>query len=291
MKGSTLHGFITILIILNLAGGIKCQGIQADPLSLIHFGVCTNPANAGLLKAAGFGYLEGSVARDLMPGKPEEEFLKYKAILDTCGLPVVACNGFLPGGLKVTGPDARPDTVLKYAETAFRRASLLGVKTIVFGSSGSRSIPEGFDREQAREQFTDLLVRMGPIARRYGIRVAIENLQKSESNFINTVGEALDIVRKVNDPNIGVLADIFHMMRESESPEILTEAEAFLFHCHIAELKDRTAPGMAGDDFRPYFIALKSSGYLGGISIEGSWKPENLAPACKVLQDQWNSAK
>ena len=229
MKGSTLQGFITILIILNLAGGIKCQGIQTDPLSPVHFGVCTNPANARLLKADGFAYLEGSVSRDLMPGKSEEEFLKGKITLDTCGLPVIACNGFLPGTLKVTGPDARPDTVLKYAETAFRRASLAGVKTIVFGSSGSRSIPDGFDRDQARAQFTDLLVKMGPIARKYGIRVAIENLQKSESNFINTVGEALEIVQKVNDPNIGVLADILHMMREGEAPEILMEAGTFPF--------------------------------------------------------------
>ncbi|MFA5816113.1 MAG: TIM barrel protein [Bacteroidales bacterium] len=253
------------------------------------FGVCTSMANAGRLKDSGFGYVEGSVGRDLMPGRPDEEFAKKLAEFDTCLLPVIACNGFLPGTLKVTGPDARPDTVLRYAEVAFRRAASVGIRTIVFGSSGARSIPEGFDRQQAREQFISLLKEMGPIARKYGVTVAIENLQKSETNFINTVGEALSIAREVNDPNIRVLADIFHMMREKEGPEALLEAGDYLVHCHIAEIRDRTAPGMAGDDFRPYFAALKKIGYRGGISIEGSWKSENLPKAFQVLKDQWET--
>jgi len=291
MRGSSKQVRLPIVSFPILAGFLILLFNSVPLIGQVRFGVCTQPANAGILKTAGFDYLEGSVGRDLMPGKPEQEFLKYKSALDTCGLTVIACNGFLPGTLRVTGPDARPDTVAKYAEIAFIRASRMGIRTIVFGSAGSRSVPEGFDREVARQQFTDLLVRMGPIARQYGVRVAIENLQKSESNFINTVGEALGIVREVNDPNIGVLADIFHMMRERESPDILIDAGESLFHCHIAELKDRTAPGMAGDDFRPYFSALKKSGYTGGISVEGSWKPENLSGAAQVLREQWNTAK
>jgi sugar phosphate isomerase/epimerase len=279
------------LLLMSHSLKLSAQDQGIDFVPRVAFGVCTNPANAGMLKSAGFDYLEGSVGRDLMPGKPEADFLSYRILLDTCGMPVIACNGFLPGSLRVTGPDARPDTVLKYAEIAFRRASQIGIRTIVFGSAGSRSIPEGFDREQAAEQFRELLRKMAPLARNYGVRVAIENLQRSECNFINTVGEALGIVREVNDPNIGLLADIFHMMREGESPDILIDAGGSLFHCHIAELKDRTAPGMAGDDFRPYFTALKKSGYRGGISVEGSWKPENLARAAQVLHEQWNTAK
>jgi sugar phosphate isomerase/epimerase len=253
------------------------------------FGVCTSAANANVLLKAGFRYVEGSVGRDLMPGKPDREFANKKEEIDTCGIPMIACNGFLPGTLKVTGPDARPDTVLLYAAVAFKRAASIGVRTIVFGSSGARSIPEGFDRQEAREQFVSLLKKMGSLARQYGVTIAIENLQKSETNFINTVGEALAIAREVNDPNIRILADIFHMMRENEPPEALLEAGNYLVHCHIAELADRTAPGMAGDDFRPYFTALKKIDYHGGISIEGSWKNENLPKAYEVLKEQWES--
>ena len=128
---------------------------------------------------------------------------------------------------------------------------------------------------------------MGPIARKYGVTVAIENLQKSETNFINTVGEAFDVAKEVNDPNIRLLADIFHMLREKEGPEALVNAGDYIVHCHIAEIKDRTAPGMAGDDFRPYFATLKKIGYQGGISIEGQWKNEDLPRAASTLRNQW----
>jgi len=258
-------------------------------LSGNQFGVCASVTNAAAIKEAGFAYIEGSVGRDLMPGRSDAEFTKSQLVIESSPLPMIACNGFLPGTLKATGPEAAHDTVLRYAETAFRRAAIVGIRTIVFGSSGSRSIPEGFDGQKARDQFIRLLKRMGPVARKYNVTIAIENLQKSECNFINTVGEALAIAKEVNDPNILVLADIFHMMRENEGPEVLVEARKYLTHCHIAELKDRTAPGMAGDDFRPYFKALKKIGYTGGISIEGSWKNENLTKASRVLHEQWET--
>lgn len=255
----------------------------------ISFGVCASLPTSGLVKECGFAFLEGSVGRDLMPGKPDADWTAKKAEFDTCRLPVIACNGFLPGTLRVTGPDARPDTVLKYAEVAFRRAGSVGIRTIVFGSSGARSIPEGFDRNVARRQFIDLLKKMGPVAQKYGVTVAIENLQSEECNFINTVGEGLDIAREVNHPNVGLLVDIFHMLRENEGPGILVEAGKHIKHCHIAEKAKRTAPGMEGDDFRPYFDALKKIHYTGGISIEGQWKNENLPIAFKVLTDQWET--
>lgn len=255
------------------------------------FGVCTSLANAGQLREIGFGYVEGSVGRDLMPGLPDADFAQKLREFDTCRLPVIACNGFLPGTLKVTGPDARPDIVLRYAGVAFRRAASAGIRIIVFGSGGARKIPDGYDPLQARAQFIGLLREMGPLARKYGITIAIENLQKSETNFINSVGESLAIAQEVNDPNIRILADIFHMMRENEGPGVLADAGGYLVHCHIAELKDRTAPGMAGDDFRPYFLTLQKIGYRGGISIEGSWKPENLPRAYQVLREQWESSR
>jgi sugar phosphate isomerase/epimerase/lysophospholipase L1-like esterase len=259
------------------------------PAPEVMFGVCAAMDISGRLKDEGFDFIEGSVGRDLIPPKSDADFARKLVEFDTSRLQVISCNGFLPGTLKVTGQDARQDTVLRYAAVAFRRAAAAGIKFIVFGSGGARSVPEGFDPAQARRQFTGLLRKMGPVARKYGITVAIEPLQKSECNFINTVGEAVDIAREVNDPNIRVLADIFHMMREKEGPDALIRAGKYLVHCHIAELKDRTAPGMAGDDFRPYFAALKKAGYRGGISIEGSWKADNLEKALQVLKEQWES--
>ncbi len=282
--------FFILIAAVALSGCRSSHSIPGGPGKKdISFGVCASLSVSGSIKDCGFAFLEGSVGRDLMPGKPDDEWTTKKAEFDSCRLPVIACNGFLPGTLRVTGPDARPDTVLKYAEVAFRRAQSVGIRTIVFGSSGARSIPDGFDRLIARQQFIDLLKKMGPVARKYGVTVAIENLQSQECNFINTVGEGLEIAREVNHPNVGLLVDIFHMLRENEGPEILVKAGRYIKHCHIAEKAKRTAPGMEGDDFRPYFNALKKIQYQGGISIEGQWKNENLPLAFKVLTDQWKT--
>jgi len=255
-------------------------------------GVCTSIKNHEIVAAAGFDYIEESVGRFLIPGNSEEEFEKNLAILKESSIPIRACNGFLPGHLKTTGPETHHPQILEYAETAFRRAQLAGIKRIVFGSSGSRNYPDGFDPETAWKQFADLLSKMGPVAEKYDVIVVIEPLRKGESNLINRVDEGLELVQEVNHPNIQVLGDVFHMLRENEEPESFIEARKLLKHTHIAELEDRTAPGLAGDNLSPYLQALKQANYKGGISVEGRWGDnfeKNLIISRAYLQGQINA--
>lgn len=251
-------------------------------------GVCTSVGNAPLLKEAGADYIEESVRRLLVPDRPEEEFEKNLDAALACGLPVIANNSFLPGSLKSAGPEANHEGVLEYASTAFRRAERAGVKTIIFGSGGSRSLPEGFDRQGAEDQFVSLLRRMGPLAESHDVAVAIEPLQSSETNFINTVIEGAAIVTKADHPHIRLLADIFHMLRMEEPPDHIRQASGLIHHLHIAEKARRTPPGAAGDDFRPFFQALKEIGYRGALSIECGWEDmsEQLPIALKALREQ-----
>jgi sugar phosphate isomerase/epimerase len=251
-------------------------------------GICTSVANAALAKGAGCDYIEEGVRSFLVPDKPEAEFLEKLKLLEGSPLPVLACNSFLPEALKSVGPEARPDEILAFAATAFRRAREAGVKTIVFGSSGSRAIPDGFDRGEARRQFVALLRRMGPLAREHGIVVAIEPLNRGECNFINSVTEGAAIVREVDDPGIRLLADIYHMLCEDEGPESIVAAGPLLVHCHIAEEDGRTPPGVHGEDFTPYLDALRRIGYQGGISFESRWTDlaTELPAAVKILEAQ-----
>lgn len=235
-------------------------------------GVCTSVSKGGTLNAAGYEYVEEGVQRFLIPNQPEEKFLENYRKLQAAPLPILACNGFLPGSLKSVGPDPKHDEILTFAETAFRRAKISGIKFIVFGSSGSRSIPKGFDVPKAKQQFVSLLKRMGPIAGKYGVVVVIEPLNRSETNFINSLADGAEIVRLVDHPNVKLLADIYHMLRENEPANEIIKAGEYLRHCHIAENKDRGAPGAANEDFTPYFAALKQIGYTGAISVECRWR-------------------
>jgi sugar phosphate isomerase/epimerase len=251
-------------------------------------GICTSLASAAAAASAGCDYIEEGVRNFLVPDRPEADFREKLALLAGSPLPVLACNGFLPEALKSVGPETRPDDLLAFAETAFRRAREAGVRYIVFGSSGSRNIPDGFGRDEARRQFVRLLERLGPVARKYGLVVALEPLRRAECNFINTVAEGAAIVREVGDPGIRLLADIYHMLCEDEGPASIVAAGPLLVHCHIAEEEGRTAPGVHGQDFKPYLEALRGIGYAGAISFEGRWSDlgKELPVAVRTLEAQ-----
>jgi sugar phosphate isomerase/epimerase len=288
MTRSTRREFLTQAAAGTFAASGLCSFLPGIWQETIPIGVCTSVENASLIKRAGGDYIEEGVRRFLVPERSREEFDRRLETARSSGIRIRACNSFLPGSLKSTGPEADLDGILLYSETAFHRASEAGVKYIVFGSSGSRRIPDGFDRGHAREQFLHLLDLMGPLAADYGVTVAIEPLQKSECNFINTVTEGAAIVRAVNHPGIRLLADIFHMMREDEGPDAILGASDLIVHLHIAEKAERTPPGTAGDDFTPYFRALKEIGYNGLLSIECRWDDMStqLPRAIRTVRNQ-----
>jgi len=266
---------------------IKTSGFMAIGLSVIpkkvfgkkdthnkflsKIGICTGISNSQILASAGYAYIEEGVGGFLSPLKPEEIFNEKLSLLKNSDIPVEACNSFLPGDLKCVGPETHHEQILQYVEIAFRRAELAGIKTIVFGSSGSRNIPEGFDREEAKLQFISICKKMAPLAEKFNVVVSLEPLNRKECNFINSVIEGGEIVMSVNHPNFRLLADIYHMLVEDEGAESIIKCGHLLHHVHIAEKEGRTAPGIHGEDFTAYFKALKAVNYKGRLSIECRW--------------------
>lgn len=255
---------------------------------LDRIGISTGIANNEILAAAGYSFVEENVKNFLCPLEADSVFEQKLALLKASKLPVEACNSFLPGNLKAVGPAPLHDDILKFAETAFRRAKMAGVKTIVFGSGGARSIPEGFSHDEAKNQFISLCKKLAPVANKYDVIISLEPLNKKECNFINSVAEGGEIVEAVNHKNFRLLADLYHMLMDNESPANITKYGHLLFHTHLAEKNGRTAPGVNNEDFTPFFKALKEVNYKGRMTIECSWKNlEEQAPnALKVMRGQ-----
>jgi hypothetical protein len=67
-------------------------------------------------------------------------------------LPCPVVNCFVPGDLKITGPDADESRLEQYVSTALDRAREARVDTIVFGSGAARYIPDKTDRAHARSR-------------------------------------------------------------------------------------------------------------------------------------------
>ena len=275
--------FIRMLTVSGTAVAIspKVLSCVSSPKVLFNppIGVCTGVENAEMLAAAGYDFIEAGVRTFLVPDKEESVFLENLALAQKAPIPVKACNSFLPGEMKSVGTVTHHPEILEFARTAFRRAKQTGIEVIVFGSGGSRNIPEGFSLEEATAQFVSLLKQMAPIAGEYNVTIVLEPLRSGETNFINTVVEGAVIVEKVGHPNFRLLADIYHMLMEGEGPESIINYAHLLDHMHIAEKEGRAAPGTHGENFTPYFDAMRVAGYKGRISIEGRWENmETQAP-------------
>jgi sugar phosphate isomerase/epimerase len=224
----------------------------------------------------------------LKPNAADAEAAKVLAELKANHIPVPVCNSFLPGDLKLVGPEARHDAVVEYATKAFQRAKQIGVEIIVLGSGGARKIPDGFDRAKAEEQFIAILKRLGAAADPFGVTVAMESLNRSETNFGNSLRDCLRYIDAAGHPRVKLVADLYHMMRENDGPEVIVDAGSRIVHVHVAEKAERTPPGTAGDDFKPYLAALKKVGFSGRMSLECRWKDFNaqVGPALAAFKAQ-----
>ncbi len=241
-----------------------------------------------LVYSAGFRMIGESVGRMLSPSLTEEQFQLNVVRIKKARCKVFMCNIFFPGSIKIAGPDVDEKQVLGYADTVFSRAKMAGIPFIVLGSGGARRIPQGYNVEKAKADFAVLCHKLATIAGKYGVMIAIESLEAKETNFLITLNSAAEIVREVDHPNFKLNADIFHMMREGESPQSILDAADILAYCEIAEKQKRSLPGVQGDDFKPYLRALRKANYTGHIFIEGyTDKPEIEIPlAFKYLTRQ-----
>lgn len=254
-------------------------------------GIAAPLDQAASLKAAGAEFLTAGVGDFLVPDQADSVFEKNLEKLAASPLPILACNGFIrPAHLHCVGPDANHDLILKWADTAFRRMKMAKGKLIIFGSAGARKIPPNWSKEKATEQFVALLKLLGPLAEAQGIVVTVEQLRAEECNFINRIGEGASIIRAANHPHIRFLADLYHMARGNDTPADLKAAMDVVAHVEIAEKQARTLPGVAGDDFRPFFQVLRETNYQGAINIEGKWEPAHVAPAFKEIAKQADEA-
>jgi sugar phosphate isomerase/epimerase len=257
------------------------------------FGIVASVSQDSVLHANSYEYLEESTQERFSPlNLDRTAFEKQLARLKASKLNVYSCNVFLPGKLKLVGPKVDEGTVLAYADSVFHRAREAGLNIVVLGSGEARKIPPGFDAALARAQFISIVRRMGPLAQAQGITLAMENLNRGETNFGNTLREVTALIREIDHPSVRVTADIYHMLKEDEPAVSIIEAGPLLVHCHIAEEKERARPGRHGEDFQPYFRALQEIGFRGKIMIECGWKDlkTEAGPALRYLQDQWRGS-
>lgn len=253
-----------------LIGLLATAGNTAE-IGPIQIGYCTSLANLEAAKAAGFDYVE--LATSEIAALSDAEFEQAAARIRQAGLPVPAMNLFLPGTLKVTGPDVNPDQQMAYVARAFTRLARIGTTIVVFGSGPARRVPAGFPKEQAVRQLVEFGRRIAPEARARGITIAVEPLRPEETNIINSAAEGLELVNAIGDPSFQLMVDFYHLASVKEDPAIIVRARDHIRHVHMANPEGRVFPRAFDEyDYAPFFAALRAIGYDKRISVEASTK-------------------
>lgn len=272
-------------VFIFLLGGLFARSLFAQP----PIGIVAPIRMDSLVSISGYDVLVESVSNLVSPKTiSDAQFEENLKTLSNLKTPVYALNIFIPGEMKLVGPLVNEKALLEYVEKVFARCKRAGIKLIVWGSGGARRIPEGFSPAMAKLQFVELAKKVAQVAERYEVVLALENLNRTETNFINTVNEAFEIVTLVDHPNMRLCADIYHMLKENELPGILLTAKEVLVHCDLAEKENRNPPGVNGEDFTSYLKLLKQINYQGKVVLECRWTNfiDQVSPAREYLQQQ-----
>ncbi|HXF64679.1 MAG TPA: sugar phosphate isomerase/epimerase family protein [Caldilineaceae bacterium] len=258
---------------------------------MIRLGCCCPVDQAEIARSAGFDYLECTVV-SLLPEEGESAFAPVRARYREAPLPVEAFNVFLPRDLKVVGPAVDWLRVERYVAVALARVAEIGARVVVFGSGGARQTPDGFGREAAEEQLIRFLSLVADHAEAHEITIAIEPLNRQESNMLNSVPEAAALAERVDRPSVRVLADFYHMQVEGEPLDHIRAHGDRLAHIHVAD-SGRLAPGRGDYPYAAFAAELAAIGYgargWSGVSVECRWQDfEREAPeAVAFLRGIW----
>ena len=231
-----------------------------------------------ILKRAGFDYIETQLAP--LYTASQSDISVFLSALKENDIKCEAVNVLFPGDIILTGEiaDLELGKVRDYINKIFEKTRDLGYKIVVFGSGAARKCPDNFPKESAVRQIIQMIYNiLIPAAEKYDFILAIEELNRGETNIINTVAEAEYIAKSLNNPRVKILADFYHMALENDNIESLSQKGGILAHCHIANPYKRFYPHATDkldtiDLYQKFFDSLQYSGYIqnGRLSIEGS---------------------
>ena len=184
-------------------------------------------------------------------------------------------------GLSFTHPDAVVrDKAIERIKAQIRLAESMNAIVIIGLIRGKRE--EKTDDKQTESWLLDALKICA--TENGSVKIAIEPLNRYESDLVNTVADGLELIGKLNLKNIGLLLDTFHMNIEEPSiRESIRLSKDNLFHFHVAD-SNRWYPGAGHIDFDRILTVLDEISYQGFVSAEILPFPDPDTAAIKTIK-------
>ncbi len=192
------------------------------------------------------------------------------------GVGVTICGAFGPDRDLSSEDEAVHDAALAYLRRCIDYAEALGspfVSGPMYAAVGNtRLLDEKARREQWMRAVGGLRVAAAYAAER-SVKLAIEPLNRFETDLVNTVDQGLRLIEDIGADNVGLLLDTFHMnIEEKDIPAAIARAAGHIVEFHACS-NDRGTPG---EDHLPWSRiaeALRAARYDGPVVIE-AFTPE-----------------
>ena len=194
-----------------------------------------------------------------------------KTELKKNGLGAIVCGAF--------GPDrnicsSNPDIVTSaksYSRWLIDAAVELNSPVVcgpMYSAVGKDHLENDGERKAEWDRSVAGIHEMAVYAKNKGIKIALEPLNRFETDMINIVAQGLDFIDQVGMDNVGLHLDTFHMhLEERNSGDAIRKANKKIFHFHACE-NDRGVPGAGQVHWDVVAQALKDIHYDGPVVIE-----------------------
>jgi D-psicose/D-tagatose/L-ribulose 3-epimerase len=169
---------------------------------------------------------------------------------------------------------------LRYIADTLALCELWGARLLVgpcYSAVGKRRHVPPEQRRREWERAVAGLRRAGALAEAHGVVLAVEPLNRFETDLVNTAEQLARLLRDVAHPAVKAHLDTFHMhIEEKDVAAAVREVGPALVYVDASE-SDRGTPGSGQVDWPGLAGALREIGYAGDCVIE------SFTPACQTI--------
>ncbi len=155
---------------------------------------------------------------------------------------------------------------LKACAEASARMGAVSLSGVIYSAIGRKI--SGIPSEDYWKMSANALKEVARFANRLGLIIGIEPVNRYETFLINTCDQAIKLIGMINEPNVRIHLDAYHMNIEEDNFYSPTKKAApLLCHYHLSE-SHRGTPGTGTVNWDDIFRALGESNYTGMVGLE-----------------------
>jgi len=199
-----------------------------------------------------------------------------RKVLEDLELEVIICGAFGPNRDLTNEDPAIHENCFQYIRECFDICNAWGAGFLVgpmYAAVGKARMLSPDDRKREWELAVSNLRKVCKIAGEQDLSIAIEPLNRFETDLVNTAEDVLRMVEDINHPSAKVILDSFHMtIEERDLKAAFHTVKDHLIHVQVSE-NYRGTPGTGLTPWKDLREGIQEIGYDGVVSIE-SFTPE-----------------